>query len=229
MKVRFLSGMVALLVSVSVAMADDAAASASASSASSIEAGSKAILFTFSGLYTLGANSYNGGIGGKYFLNNALAIRASLQFTSNSTATPAVAPNTLDGSTNSTRYGFTVGGEYHLLTSRVSPYVGAVIGLSSLTNDTKTSAVSAATQLETKNTIGTDAGLTLGIGALGGVEFFITKELSLGAEYQLGWSYTGGYDQEYTDGTAPTVNTKTGSSQMFGITNSGALTLSIYF
>lgn len=222
MKVRFISGMVALLLSVSMAMAAEDVAG-------SITSGSKALLFTFSGLNSLGANAYNGGIGGKYFLNNALAIRASLQFTNNSTSTPAVSPNTLDGSSSSTRVGITAGGEYHLLTSRVSPYVGAALGLSSLTNDTKTSAVSAATQQETKNAIGSTAGMTFSIGALGGIEFFLTKELSLGAEYQLGWSSTSGYDQESTNGTNPTEKTKTGSSQFIGISNGGALTLSVYF
>ena len=41
---------------------------------------SKALLFEFSGLDNLGANSYNGGIGGKYFIDNRMAIRGSLQF-----------------------------------------------------------------------------------------------------------------------------------------------------
>ena len=57
--------------------------------ATSIGQGSKAILFTFNGLSALGAGSYNGGIGGKFFLSPALALRAGLQFANSSTTIPA--------------------------------------------------------------------------------------------------------------------------------------------
>ncbi|MFZ1082168.1 MAG: outer membrane beta-barrel protein, partial [Candidatus Kryptoniota bacterium] len=85
--------------------------------------GSKAFLFDFSGLSDLGANAYMGGIGGKYFLSNQVAVRAMLEFgLHDSTAKETEGANyTVD----ETMFGIEGAIEYHLpISSRVSPYVG---------------------------------------------------------------------------------------------------------
>jgi hypothetical protein len=217
MRVRFVSGVVALLVSVSVAMAQDA---------SSVGAGSKALLFSFSGLNNLAANTYNGGIGGKYFLTAPLAVRAALQFANSATVTKATAPMTLDATTSSTTYGISAGAEYHFAVSRVSPYGGAEVLFSSTSSESKSSAVSSTTQTTLKNALGS-AGTTIKVSAILGAEFFMTKELSLGGEYQLGFSSTSRPNEESTTGSTTTTRNG-GSATQIGI-GTTLLTLSLYF
>ena len=81
-------------------------------------------------------------------------------------------------------------------------------------------------QTDTKN--GGAAGLTLGLGGIAGVEFFLTKEISLGAEYTLGYALRSHYDLTSTTGPI-TTTTKEGSTSTIAISNTGALTLSVYF
>lgn len=57
-----------------------------------LAAGSKALLFQFGGLNNLAANNFNGGFGAKYYLSSSMAVRGVLQFSSNSTSTPANPP-----------------------------------------------------------------------------------------------------------------------------------------
>jgi opacity protein-like surface antigen len=212
---------------------------------SSVGLNSKAVLFEFSGLATLGAGAFNGGFGAKYFLTDVLALRGSLQFsTASQTITPATPPGSgqveTDGSSSATQFGLSAAAEYHLLKTRVSPYVGGGIGFSSTSTQLKSAGNSTPpavyTQTIVKNnstgiTIGGvpyAAGFDFGIAGIGGVEFFITKEISLSAEYQLGYSLNSPYDQQSTTG-AVTTTTKVGGTSTFGITSAGILTLAIYF
>jgi len=79
------------------------------------------------------------------------------------------------------------------------------------------------------NGVGYQGGLNFGIYGILGAEFFITKELSLGAEYQLGYSVLSQYNQESTTPPAATVTTKEGTINSAGIASTGYLTLSFYF
>lgn len=229
MKVRFMSGLVALLVSVSVSMAQDVTAPNAA--------GTKALLFSFSGLSELKAGSYNGGIGAKYFLTAPIAIRAGLQFGMQSQVVKTtLASGGKDGSNSATIMGITLGAEYHLSFARVSPFVGGVINYVT-GSTTQKSPINSANGPEVTIKNGTIPGYTapgnaFGIAGLGGVEFFITKELSLSAEYQLGYSLPMGYTQTTTTvtGTGSTdVKVEYEGITRFGISNNGALTLSVYF
>jgi Outer membrane protein beta-barrel domain len=224
-----------LIVPVSSSFGDDIV--------TSVGTGSKAFLFTFSGLSDLGAGAYNGGAGFKYFLMDMLALRGSLQ--------AAVASQTLaangtgaDGSISASQFGLSVGGEYHFLKTRVSPYAGAMLGFTttSTTHKNITPANGIQTTIDDASagepTLAGGpfvAGLNFGVSGIGGVEFFIIKELSLSAEYRLGYALTSRYDQKTTSTTtvAPITTTtttiKTGSYSMFGITAAGALSLAFYF
>jgi opacity protein-like surface antigen len=208
----------------------------------SIGAGSKAALFTFSGLATLGAGSYDGGVGFKYYFIDVLALRASLQYSGVNLVIPANAPagsSGNDGSTFGTRFGFSVAGEYHLLQTRVSPYVGAGLGLAYTYTENKTPvSAPAGTPLPdpviTRNRIGGEfgaayvGGTNFNIAVLGGVEFFIIKELSLSAEYRFGVGLNAPTDQEVVTGPT-TTKTKSGMLTQFGITSVGALAMAFYF
>jgi hypothetical protein len=236
------SGLFALLFCVMVPLSTCSAEDVG----SSVELNSKAVLFSFNGLSTLGAGAFNGGIGGKYYLLDVLALRASLQFLTASQTLVVAGMNT-NGSSSATRFGLTAAAEYHLLKSRVSPYVGAGIDFSTTsTNHKNPYAAGGAltTQVTIKNSSTGEvlnansytAGATFGINGLGGIEFFITKELSLSAEYQLGYAYISQSDEVRTTTTTTggitseiTTTTPYGSTSQFGITSVGLLTLAVYF
>jgi hypothetical protein len=196
---------------------------------SSIGLGAKSVLFSFSGLSFLGAGAFNGGIGGKYFLWESMALRGSLQFLTANQSLPATATGT-DGSRSATQFGLSAAVEYHLLKTRVSPYVGGglLFSTTSTTFKSNTTTPQATTNnSSTGETIGTTTylgGTGFGINGLGGIEFFITKELSLSAEYQLGYSLLSRADQ-----VSGTTTIKNGSLSTFGITATGLLTLACYF
>ena len=58
---------------------------------------SKALLFEFSGFDNLSANSFNGGIGGKYFIKSNMAIRGGLQFVNINEDIPFQGTGGIDG------------------------------------------------------------------------------------------------------------------------------------
>ncbi len=207
-----------LIVPASIAYGDDMP--------TSVNAGSKALLFTFSGLNTLGANAYQGGIGGKFYLLDPLALRASLLLGIADQATPAPAAGGTAGDVNSLSIGLNAGAEYHLLKTRVSPYVGGQIGFTSTTNASKNAVATGISQTTITNV--PPAGFNFAFAALGGVEFFIIKELSLSAEYRLGYSVTAPYDQQTTT-AGVTTTVKSGVAWNLGISSVGAFTLGFYF
>ena len=197
-------------------------------------AGSKGILFSFSGLANLGAGMYEGGFGAKLYLSDYMAVRGMVQFGLSSTKTP---PNNVpagwqsaDATTSDNTFG--VGGaiELHFTKSRISPYFGAGIMFSTESTESKTSDTAPAggtlSQTTTKNANGSTS---IGIGALLGVEYYVTNGVSLSAEYQLGFTSASNKDVEVSTPSSPTVTTKRGSSTSIGIANSGLLTLAVYF
>jgi opacity protein-like surface antigen len=196
-------------------------------------AASKGVLFSFSGLSELGAGKYEGGFGLKLYLSDYMAVRGMVQFGLSSTTTPAN-PSAggigADGSSSDNLFG--VGGaiELHLTKNRISPYVGAGVMFSTRSTESKPTAYASTGgtihQTTTKNA---DGYTQIKIGVLAGVEYFITDGVSLSAEYQLGFISTSYKDEEVTTTGSPTVTTKGGSNTSIGISNSGLLTLAVYF
>lgn len=229
MKARLMAGVLAVVLAASFAYAQDFT--------TSVAQGSKSMLFSFQGLSDLGAGDYNGGIGGKYFLSNNIGIRVGLVFGNYSqvvVANPGAGMTGTDGSRSGTEFGINAAVEYHLLPTRVSPYVGAGVSFTSASTEVKSMEVGnpPPAQDVTKNSAagvnGYYGGTELAVGGLVGVEFFLTKEVSLGAEYWVGYSSFSPADQEFTTGSI-TTTTKQNSSSYIELTSSGYLTLSIYF
>jgi opacity protein-like surface antigen len=201
-------------------------------------AGSKALLFSFSGLATLGADAYSvagigAGIGGKYYLTDPLALRASLIFVTASQKVPAQSGGT-DGSKSGTKFGLTAGAEYHLMKGRVSPFVGGTLGFSTTSTSFKNAVPASGTQTTVENDNQTIGGIPFAPGfdfqlaGIGGVEFFLTHNISLSAEYLLGLFLNSPYDTKST--TPPNTTTqKNGTTSIIGIRGAGTLTLSVYF
>ena len=194
--------------------------------------GSKAILFEFQGFDNLGANSFNGGIGGKYFIQPKLAVRGGLQFVSISEDIPFQGTNGIDGEQSATQFGIFGAVEYHLDTTRVNPYLGGGIGVSFTSTESKSAEADPVNQVIIKNDrngeFGYFGGTEFTVFALAGVEIFIIKNLSLAAEYRLGIQQLSRKDEERTEGNT-TVTTKQGSRTTFGVASAGVLTLAIYF
>jgi len=241
MKARSMAGVLAIVMAVSFASAQDFT--------TSVAAKSKAMLFTLQGLASLGAGDFNGGLGVKYYLSNAMALRAGVGLIMANEVLPLPdGQSGTEGSRSATGFGISAAVEYHLLPTRVSPYVGGGLGFTTTSTNYEALLIAPATfQRTTENSttgenIGGDtyyAGSAFNIGALLGVEFFVTKEISLSAEYQIGYTAIATPDEK--DNTAPgtTVTTKTGGISFIGIGaanatgggigNGGALTLSVYF
>ena len=206
-----------------------------------LTSGTKALLFTFSGLELIRADNFDGGAGFECFLSETTAVRGALQLSNGSSTIPAnpVAPDTgVDGSTDGTTFGVSVALERHLSTARVSPYIGAGGGFLTTTTEATNVVVGSppGPQTTTKNAAGghTISGTSFlggntvqGFGFVG-FEFFMTEEVSFSAEYRLAIARTSRKDQEVTTGTT-TTTTKSGSSTLANVASSGLFTMAIYF
>lgn len=209
----------------------------------SITARSKALLFEFSGFSNIAAGNFEGGIGGKYFLNNNMGIRASLQFATASSdlpANPGAGQGGIDGDVSATQFGISGALEYHFGIGRVSPYLGGGLGFSTTSTTSKqpvTGPLNAQlVQVEVKNRIGGEningttftGGTSFRIFGELGVELFLFREFSLSAEYRLGFVSASQADQEITANN--TTETTTGpTTTAFGIDSQGFITMAIYF
>ena len=194
--------------------------------------GSKAFLFEFNGLDNLSANSFNGGIGGKYYLDTYMAVRGGVQFVSINEDYPFQGTGGADGEAEASQYGIFGAIEMHLNNSQVSPYWGGGLGISFTSTESKSTEADPIDQETIKNNrdgeFGYFGGTEFNIFGLLGVEIFILKNLSLAAEYRLGYSTLSRHDEEVTQGNV-TVTTKQGSLDELGIESSGVLTLAVYF
>lgn len=173
-------------------------------------AGDKALLFNFSGLSTLNLGAYQGGIGGKYFLSDGMALRGMLLFGMDNNTTKGTAGFT-DATDNTLSFGIGGGLEYHLpVSSSVSPYLGGVLQFITSSNTVTPSVFTGGTATSTKT-----SQTNFGIGGVAGVEYFFNKNISLSAEYQFGISFA--------NQTNPDMNTL-----QLGFQTAG-LTFAVYF
>jgi opacity protein-like surface antigen len=173
-------------------------------------AGDKALLFNFSGLGTLNLGEYQGGVGGKYFLSDGMAVRGMLLLGVNNITNKGSAGFT-DATDNTFSFGLGGGLEYHLpLASSVSPYLGGAISFTTSSEKYTPSVFTGGTATTSKT-----SATSFGIGAIGGVEYFFNQNISLSAEYQFGLSVV--------SKTNPDV-----SQMMLGFQTAG-LTFAVYF
>jgi len=207
----------------------------------SVAEGSKAILFSFSGLDNLNANAFNGGIGGKYFFAPDMAIRAGVLIESNSTEMPANADSTETGKAgeySDFEFGINVALEWHLTDTRVSPYLGGGLSYSTFSSEyfpalTWPSAYTGPVVRTTTEVSGKGHFAVFGIA---GVEVFLSKEVSLAAEYQLAYTSISAGETKVTDkviqdqlsGYPRSETTKGNTTSSFGFMTAGFLTLAVY-
>ena len=161
--------LIAVLVLASMAFSEDATPKT--------KEGDKAWMFSFSGLGNLGAGSYMGGVGGKYYFQDNMALRAGLSFST--TDIP-------DVDKDPSSFGLNAGLQYDYSTNgAVVAYFGGNFMYS------------------TSKTQGSDkSDNTFGIGGLAGVEWFPYNNISLSAEYMLSFEST---KSAATDKTTSTI------------------------
>ena len=233
---RFMIIMMAVLLVTSLSVAQDVSPM--------VSAGSKSLNFTFGGLgaFGLGPTGIGGGLGASYFLASDAAVRIGFQIANASStipANPAAGQTGTDGSQSA----FTVGvaGDYLMYmtgaSSRVRPYVGGGVQFGTASTNRKTAVISPAVQTEIKNSAGGETingktyfgGTSFGAVGIIGAEFFLYKEISLSAEYQLTlYSSTSAADQEVVTGGTTVTTKATSFSQLLGFGAAGAM-LHIYF
>lgn len=209
--------------------------------ATSVAEGSKALLFSFRGLDFLNAGEFNGGVGGKLFIANDLALRVGLRLDSYTETTPANEDTNevgKDGEYSDFTFGVSAAVEWHLTANRVSPYLGGGVSYSNSsmesfparTWDRNYTGIVTRTKTETSGVGG------FSVFGIAGVEIFIIKEISLSAEYHFAYTTTSEGEVKQTtsliqgtDPTYPRSDTVEGDeSSSYGFRSAGFLTLAVY-
>jgi hypothetical protein len=202
--------------------------------------GTKSLLFSFGGFSNLNAGNFDGGIGAKYYLKDKTALRVGLQLATadqDLPANPGTGQQGTDGEASGNRLGISAALELHRGSARANAYWGGGIGFSKASTEVKSPVIGPTTNQttvkndrngESINGVTFLAGTGFNLFALAGAEFFLFQEVSLAAEYRLGFAKLSRADEEITSGNQ-TTTTKVGSSSGLGINSAGVLTLAIYF
>jgi opacity protein-like surface antigen len=224
MKARLFAALMCVAIPASIALADDTEANGPF-----ITAGQVDFLFNFNG-FNAGTFLQNG-VGVKFFISDAVAIRGALQFATVSETIPYEGDGAgVNGSESATLMGITGGLEYHFTQTRISPYIGGEVNFNRTSTSFTDAAANTAGQTTTSDPVTVPVqindstwygGLTLGVGGMAGVEFFIAKGVSLGVEYRLGWVLNSMFNQTSPNVPAP------GNISRFDISSGGGLTLGI--
>jgi opacity protein-like surface antigen len=189
-----------------------------------VKAGDKALMFSIKGFGEFGVGGLGMpafetgendpaqvtlyGFGMKYFLADNIALRGIFDFAYESHEIPE------NKTVSTTFFGFVPGLEYHIVnTNSVTAYLGGAIAFE-MSKETSKPVLGD----ETSN-----SGTIIGVAGLMGAEFFPWDNVSLGAEYMLGFS-----SQTTTETDTEGKDTDGDSWTKFGI-QSAAVTLSIYF
>jgi len=184
-------------------------------------AGSKAVLFEFSGLSNLGVAPFHGGVGLKYYLASMMALRGSIGVGYYSKTTKGD-PGYTDEKESTTDVPIGAGLEYHVLNAKnVSMYLGGELGVG-------LSSASTSQSVPVGNPERTTSGstTTIGIGAILGVEYFISQSMSISGEYRLAFSTSSGSVEQKSGGVS--VKRDLPTETHLG-TGTATLTVAIYF
>ncbi len=137
------------------------------------KAGTKAMVFSFSGLSDLDVGTYAGGIGMRYYLADDLALRPGLEFNMLSGKDKVEDPEYKE---TLTAFGVNVALEQHLSgPTAISPYIGGKVGFN-YGQDKEEQGDSEAKEKMT----------SFGLAGILGFEWGFTESLTLGGEYTLG-------------------------------------------
>jgi opacity protein-like surface antigen len=209
---RLLLALFVLTIFVNLAFAGD-------DSVPKSKSGDKAFLFTLSGLSNLGATSYMGGLGGKYYISDGNAIRASLGYATSTTTTKTTAgAGTSDEKQTGTTFIIAPAFIHNInANGPVLAYVGGEFIYLSSSSTTESPAPAFAPNV--KNHVSTTG---FGIAGIAGVEWFAWNNISLSAEYILAYTSTSG-TTENTNAAGTTTTTDNPSTTTFVLGTTGII------
>jgi opacity protein-like surface antigen len=196
--------------------------------------GAKALMFDLGGLANLAAGDYGGGLGFKYYLGSDLALRMSLGFNTSTVTTKNLVtplPATQMAESRLTHTDLTLGPAvtYNFAkVSTVAAYAGGMFFFTWAKDRREGNSASLAVGYDNGEAYRSSS-TTVGFGGLLGVEWWPWENVSLSAEYRLGYSHTTSETESSTTATSVTVDGPTTNGFGLGSANSGALTLAIYF
>ncbi len=167
------------------------------------KAGTKAMVFQFSGLSDLGLGRYSGGVGLRYYMSDDMALRPGVQIGyskfKDKSDDPEVETTMMNVGANITVEKHFTGGK------SISPYVGAQVGVA-YGQDKDT-----AGDVEVKDKL-----MSFGVGGVLGFEWGFTESLTLGGEYNLGLRIASHKVEATTDSTTETTTDESGMSLGIG-------------
>jgi len=178
-------------------------------------AGDKAMVFMFQGLDDLHLDGYGGdyGVGVRYYIADGTAVRVGVQF-----AGETYTDDDYDSEEVFSAYGLDAVYESHIegACSSVSPYWGVGASLTMLST----------VYTDSEDDTWTDSGTGFGGFAVVGFEWAFTNCMTLGGEYQAGFSSWSTETEVDVDGDTSTFNEYSGSFMGFG---AASVYLSVYF
>jgi hypothetical protein len=179
--------------------------------------GSKAVLFTFTGLSDMRVGTFGGGVGFRYYVQNDLALRPAVDFNLSSIKDESQNANLTDHKTTDTDMGLSLAIEKHHSgpASSVSPYMGVGAGFRVMHEKNEPSRAANNIPVGTVLKV-TDSGMSVSGFLLGGFEWGFADGMTLGGEYQVGLSFGSSETKQDTQGQNNVTTTQT-TSKMKGL------------
>lgn len=195
--------------------------------AQDLRTNNKAILFTFSGLSSLGVVNYDAGpaagIGAKIFnAAGTMAFRPCILFGMSSSEDDPDVEDYVGEKESTTSIGIVVDVIKHLNKNNITPFIGAGAGFVKISGSTESGHMEDDDPNETKSST---SGFT--VRGICGVEWFVKKNISLSGEYRLAFT-KGSQENKAKGGGADEWSKMSTSSTNIGIGSSGLFTLAIY-
>lgn len=196
--------------------------------------GSKALLFDLGGLASLAAGNYGGGIGAKYYIASDLALRLSVGFntstqTDKNTQSPLPPGRIGESTLTSTGFSIAPAITYNLAkSSTVAAYIGGMVIFNSSNEKREGNSAALGAGFDSGEEYRVSS-TGFGFGGILGAEWFPWENISLSAEYRLGYAHSSRTTESTTGGTTVSVDGPTTSGFGIGSANSAAFTLSFYF
>lgn len=145
--------------------------------------GDKGLCFSVTGLSTVSIGQYEGGIGGKYWISNKLALISSIGVNAKKYSSSVVGYT--EPKNTSSACSFFAGLEDHFfIKNRISPYSGGGLRCS-ITNTASYNPVPKVNPPPTATKKITSNSWTYGVRGFCGIEFFFADWVSLSGQYQI--------------------------------------------
>lgn len=186
----------------------------------------------------------------RYFLNEGLAVRTQLSFTSNSSTINLTENQDGTGAKgsvvrSSSNFGFAIGAEKHFAgTDKLSPYLGALISFdmsgaseewenADVVNDTAIFVKDLKATITNGNEAGDRGSISFGLRLVAGADYYITDAIYIGGEFGWGYRMTSLSEVEASitppGGTATKFKSAGDSSSSIDLTPNGGIRLGIKF